>query len=99
VHWSDDDAVLVYTKHLAGEFTASGRPDGLIVVANVDPHSARETTVHLDLTALGLEPGTSFGVRELITGANWTWTDSNYVRLDAFAEPVHILAVDYGKPR
>jgi starch synthase (maltosyl-transferring) len=99
VHWSDDDAVLVFTKYLAGEFTGSGRPDGLIVVANVDPHSVRETTVHLDLTALGLEPGSSFGVRELITGANWIWTDSNYVRLDAFAEPVHVLAVDYRKAR
>ena len=66
----------------------------MIVVANLDPHSVRETTVHLDLAALGLEPGASFGVRELITGARWTWTDANYVRLDAFTEPVHILAVD-----
>ncbi|MGN6501750.1 MAG: alpha-1,4-glucan--maltose-1-phosphate maltosyltransferase, partial [Pseudolysinimonas sp.] len=96
VHWSDDDAILVYTKYLAAEF-ADGNPDGLIVVANVDPHSTRETTVHLDLTALGLAPGTSFGVRELITGQSWIWTDSNYVRLDAFTEPVHVLAVDYRK--
>jgi starch synthase (maltosyl-transferring) len=96
VHWSDDDAILVYTKYLAGEF-ADGNPDGLIVVANVDPHSTRETTVHLDLTALGLTPGSSFGVRELITGQSWIWTDSNYVRLDAFTEPVHVLAVDYRK--
>ncbi|MEZ5190830.1 MAG: maltotransferase domain-containing protein [Schumannella sp.] len=94
VHWSDDDAVLVYSKHLDGAVTPSGRPDTVIVVANLDPHSVRETTVHLDLAALGLEPGASFGVRELITGARWTWTDANYVRLDAFTEPVHILAVD-----
>ncbi|MGE3446934.1 MAG: alpha-1,4-glucan--maltose-1-phosphate maltosyltransferase [Microbacteriaceae bacterium] len=97
VHWSDDEAVLVYTKYLPGEFAESGRPDGLIVVANVDPHSTRETTVHLDLTALGLEPGSSVGVRELITGPNWIWTDANNVRLDAFTEPVHVLAVDYRK--
>ena len=97
IHWSDDDAVLVYTKYLPGEFADGGHPDGVIVIANVDPHSTRETTVHLDLTALGLEPGSSFGVRELITGANWIWTDSNYVRLDAFTEPVHVLAVDYRK--
>jgi starch synthase (maltosyl-transferring) len=96
VHWSEDDAILVFTKYLAGGF-AEGNPDGLIVVANVDPHSTRETTIHLDLTALGLEPGSTFGVRELITGANWIWTDSNYVRLDAFTEPVHVLAVDYRK--
>jgi starch synthase (maltosyl-transferring) len=97
IHWSDDDSILVFTKYLPGEFAEGGHPDGLIVVANVDPHSTRETTIHLDLTAIGLEPGTNFGVRELITGANWIWTDSNYVRLDAFTEPVHVLAVDYRK--
>ncbi|WP_405083452.1 alpha-1,4-glucan--maltose-1-phosphate maltosyltransferase [Protaetiibacter intestinalis] len=93
-HWSDDDAVLVYTKHLDGAFTASGRPDTLIVVANLDPHSVRETMVHLDLEAIGLQPGDTFAVRELVTGARWTWGSSNYVRLDAFVEPVHILAID-----
>ncbi len=97
VHWSDDDSVLVYSKFLAGEFTPGGRNDGLIVVANVDPHSVRETTVHLDLSLLGLTPGSTFDVRELITGQRWTWSDSNFVRLDAFTEPVHILSVDYAQ--
>lgn len=99
VHWSDDDAILVYTKFLAAEFAGRPRPDGLIVVANVDPHSVRETTVHLDLHELGLETGASFDVRDLITGQRWTWTDSNFVRLDAFTEPVHVLEVDYGGAR
>lgn len=99
VHWSDDDAILVYTKYLDGIFTPDGEPDGLIVVANVDPHSVRETTVHLDLTRLGLQPGTEYVVRDLVTGARWTWSDHNYVRLDAFTEPVHILAVEYPKGR
>ena len=97
VHWSDDDAVLVYSKVLPGRFVRSGRTDGIIVVANVDPHSVRETTVHLDLTALGLEPGSSFEVKDLITGARYRWGTDNYVRLDAFSEPVHILRIDYPK--
>jgi starch synthase (maltosyl-transferring) len=99
VHWSDDDSVLVYSKFLDGAFTSKGRPDGIIVVANVDPHSVRETTVHLDLTQLGLDPGVTFDVREIVTGQRWTWTDSNFVRLDAFTEPVHILNVEYGGKR
>ena len=98
-HWSDDDAVLVYTKHLAAEFTGDRKPDGLIVVANVDPHSVRETTVHLDLRQLGLAPDAQFEVRDLISGERWAWGADNYVRLDAFREPVHILAVDYSKVR
>jgi starch synthase (maltosyl-transferring) len=96
VQWSDDDSVLVYSKFLGAEFTPNGRNDGLIVVANVDPHAARETTVHLDLSLLGLVPGSAYDVKELITGQRWTWSDSNFVRLDAFTEPVHILSIDYG---
>ncbi|MEU4015918.1 alpha-1,4-glucan--maltose-1-phosphate maltosyltransferase [Microbacterium sp. NPDC028030] len=92
-HWSDDDAVLVYSKHLDAPFTGTGRADTIIVVANVDPHSVRETTVHLDTTRWGVPLGERFEVEDLLTGAVWTWSDHNYVRLDAFAEPVHILKV------
>ncbi|WP_370544588.1 alpha-1,4-glucan--maltose-1-phosphate maltosyltransferase [Frondihabitans sp. VKM Ac-2883] len=95
IHGSDDDAILVYSKFLAGKHTRSGRSDAIIVVANTDPHSARETTVRLDLRALGLEPGSTFTVRDLITQQTWTWTDDNYVRLDSFVEPAHVLSVDF----
>lgn len=93
LHWSDDDAILVYSKHLDAAFTGTGHADTLIVVANVDPHSVRETTVHLDTTRWGVPLGESFEVEDLLTGSVWTWSDHNYVRLDAFAEPVHILKV------
>ena len=93
VHWSDDDAVLVYSKHLDAAFTGTGSSDTVLVVANVDPHSVRETTVHLDTTVWGVPLGEDFEVEDLLTGAVWTWNDHNYVRLDAFAEPVHILRV------
>ena len=97
VHRSDDEAILVYSKVLPGRFVRSGRTDGVIVVANVDPHSARETTVHLDLAALGLDGGTTFEVKDLITGDRFRWGADNYVRLDAFVEPVHILRIEYPK--
>lgn len=93
VHWSDDDATLVYSKHLPAELSPTGASDTIIVVANVDPHSTRETTVHLDTTVFGIEPGASYDVEDLVTGQVWTWADHNFVRLDAFNEPVHILHV------
>jgi starch synthase (maltosyl-transferring) len=99
VHWSDDDQVLVYSKHLPAEFTPSGRPDTILVVANVDPHSVRETMVHLDVRQFGLLPGATFEVRELISDQRWTWGESNFVRLDAFTEPVHVLSVEPGGKR
>ncbi|MGU3355997.1 alpha-1,4-glucan--maltose-1-phosphate maltosyltransferase [Microbacterium sp. M4A5_1d] len=92
-HWSDDEAIVVFSKHLPGALTADGRDDTILVVVNVDPHSARETTVHLDTSVWGVAPGDEYEVEDLLTGAVWTWNDHNYVRLDAFAEPMHILHV------
>jgi starch synthase (maltosyl-transferring) len=93
VHWSDDDAILVYSKHLDAALSPTGTADTIVVVANVDPHSVRQTMVHLDTRVWGVEPGRSFEVEDLVTGARWTWSDHNFVQLDAFAEPVHILHV------
>jgi len=93
VHWTDDSEILAYSKHIDGRFTESGASDTIIVVANVDPHSVRECTVHLDTTQFGIAQGALFQVEDLITGATWTWGPDNYVRLDAFTEPVHILHV------
>jgi starch synthase (maltosyl-transferring) len=93
IHWSDDPEILVFSKHLDGRHTPTGASDTIIVVANLDPHSARETTVHLDLAEFGLEPGVDFQVHDLITDAVWNWSTDNYVRLDSFVEPVHILHV------
>jgi starch synthase (maltosyl-transferring) len=98
VHRTDDDQVLAYSKHLDARFTGTGVDDTIIVVANVDPHSVRETTVHLDLAALGFEPGDTFTVEDLVEGERWEWGASNYVRLDAFTRPAHVLHVVRARP-
>jgi starch synthase (maltosyl-transferring) len=94
IHWSDDENVLVFSKRHA---LPDGQSDVVIVVVNLDPHAARETMVHLDLGALGLTNTDSFVVHDEITGADWSWGEHNYVRLDPFDEPAHILTVR--KPR
>ncbi|MBF4560739.1 alpha-1,4-glucan--maltose-1-phosphate maltosyltransferase [Microbacterium sp. VKM Ac-2870] len=93
IHWSDDDAILVYVKHLSAALSETGRADTVIVVANVDPHSTRQTSVHIDSAVFGVPRGSDYVVEDLITGATWTWNQDNFVRLDAFDEPVHILHV------
>lgn len=93
VHWSDDDAILVYVKHLDAALSPTGVADTVIVVVNVDPHSVRQTMVHLDTTVWGVPLGDAFEVEDLVTGAQWTWSDHNFVQLDAFTQPVHILHV------
>lgn len=98
VHSSTDDATIVFSKHKEGLGEDGLGKDTLIVVVNVDPHSARECTVSLDLRALGLGEGDwnedgTFWVDDLITGQGWQWGAHNYVRLDAHVEPAHILSV------
>ena len=93
IHWSDDDAILVYAKHLPAALSPTGVSDTIIVVVNTDPHSVRQTMVHLDTRVWGVQPGDPYEVEDLVTGARWTWSDHNFVQLDAFREPVHILHV------
>jgi starch synthase (maltosyl-transferring) len=93
IHWSDDDAILVFSKHLPAALSSTGRSDTIIVVANTDPHSVRQTMVHLDTRVWDVAPGDPFEVEDLVTGARWTWSDHNFVMLDAFTDPVHILHV------
>ena len=90
IHHSDDENVLVFSKH--AELPDGGR-DVVVVVVNLDPHATRETMVHLDLPALGLEWGDSFVVHDEITDEDWSWGQHNYVRLDPSHEPAHILTV------
>jgi len=97
VHWSDDDSILVYSKFLDGKFTTDGANDCILIVANLDPHSVRETTIHLDPTVLGLPADSTFDVVDLLTDQRFTWGEHNYVRLDAFTQPVHVLSIQYGK--
>jgi starch synthase (maltosyl-transferring) len=90
-HYSDDPEVLVYSKHIAAEHNG-GKANTVLVVVNTDPHSVRETTVHLNLAALGVVG--ELKVVDLITGQKFVWGEHNYVRLDSFTEPAHILRVE-----
>ncbi len=90
IHSSDDDNILVYSKQAA---LPDGQSDLVIVVINLDPHATRETMVHLDLPALGMDWHDSFLVHDEFTDQTWTWGQHNYVRLDPGHEPAHVLTV------
>jgi starch synthase (maltosyl-transferring) len=72
--------------------------DVVLVVVNLDPHTAREATVHLDLPALGLGWDDRALVTDVLTGQTWTWGRSAYVRLDPQEEPAHLLTVTRAHP-
>ncbi|MGH3370778.1 MAG: alpha-1,4-glucan--maltose-1-phosphate maltosyltransferase, partial [Nocardioidaceae bacterium] len=93
VHHSDDDSILVFSKYAAGPHDGRHEDDLMIVVVNVDPHATRETTVRLDMPALGMDWADRFTVHDELSGESWTWGEHNYVRLDPHHQPAHILTV------
>jgi starch synthase (maltosyl-transferring) len=99
VHSSDDENVLVFSKHErpvvpnAANDAPNDPGDLVLVVINLDPHAARETMVHLDLPALGLDWHDSLAVHDELSGQDWHWGQRNYVRLDPGTEPAHVLTV------
>ncbi|WP_018655390.1 alpha-1,4-glucan--maltose-1-phosphate maltosyltransferase [Actinomadura flavalba] len=79
-----------------GEFLCFSRRDGddvVLAVVNLNPHQPRETTVRLDLPALGVPPGETFTVTDELTGASYTWGEFNYVRLDPQEQPAHLFTL------
>jgi starch synthase (maltosyl-transferring) len=90
-HLSENDQVLFYRR---------SAPDGsndLLIAVNLDPHLAQATMVHVPLAALGLAAEQTFAVRDLLTGARYTWQGArNYVRLDPAEQVGHVLLVERG---
>ena len=87
-HHSDDEQILVYSRgHAPGDL--------LLCVVNMDPHHAHETTVRIDLGALGLPTNGAYHLVDELTDEAYTWSgDAAYVRLDPNAGQVaHIFAV------
>ena len=95
-HRSWNDNILCFSKSRAvnvGVRATSSSPDRVIVVVNLNPHGTQEGTVGLDMPSLGLDWHDGFIVRDELTGAQFTWGEYNYVRLDPWQEPAHILTV------
>src|SRR3954454_23256725 len=89
-HHADNDQILALSKRV----TVTGQADDrVLVVVNLDPHALREASVHVDVAALGLDPGDTYEVHDELSGQTWTWGEHNYVRLDPFGEPAHVFVV------
>ena len=98
LHDVEDQEILAFSKSSPPVPAAPGSQEGtitdtVIVVLNLDPHAARESMIHLDLPALGLNWGDTVPVRDELTGQTWSWGEHEYIRLDPGQEPAHILTV------
>jgi starch synthase (maltosyl-transferring) len=87
-HGVDNPNLLAYSKRDAAT------SDTVLVVCTVNPHDGQEATVYLDLSALGVDWGSAFTVRDLLDGAEYHWGEHNYVRLDPHGKPAHVFVVE-----
>jgi len=86
-HHVDKDRMMAFSKTLPGE-------DPILVIVNLNPFRWEEATVHIELDVLGIDPYKPFVAHDLITDDSFTWHGpSNYVRLDPFDEPAHVLQI------
>ena len=65
-HHADDDRFLVYSRgHIDTEL--------LLCVVHLDPHEAHDTTVRLDLGALGLPADRPYQLYDELSGDTFVW--------------------------
>jgi starch synthase (maltosyl-transferring) len=69
--------------------------DTVLVVCSTNPHEPVESMVEVDLAAIGRDWATGYLAHDLLTGADYQWGESNYVRLDPagtpYGVPAHVL--------
>jgi starch synthase (maltosyl-transferring) len=93
-HSTDNPQLIAYSK--SAPATDDAPANTILIVVNLDPHYEQSGFVDLDLHALGLAPGESFDVEDLLTGSRYHWLDRhNYVVLDPATLPAHIFRVTH----
>lgn len=77
----------------------------IFVAVNLDPFDSHEATLRFPLREMGVPPGETFEVEELMTGARHLWRGEDHrVRLDPEVNPAAIFratvwtSVDYRTP-
>jgi starch synthase (maltosyl-transferring) len=88
-HFVDQPQIIAFSKR------DPETNDCVLVVVNLDPHGPREATVYLEMPELGLDWGETFDACDEVTDTSYHWGQANYVRLDPFREPAHVMTVKY----
>ena len=81
-HETDSDHLIAYSKREGDNL--------LLIVVNLDPTRAQESTIHWNLHSLGITDEV-FKVEDLLSGEKYEWSMLTFVRLDP-ARPVGRVA-------
>ncbi len=83
---SDNDSIIAYYKW------NKDLSNIIICVVNLDPVHTQSSKIHLQIEQMGLNPGESYTVVDLINDESYQWRDSsNFVSLDPNTKPVHVF--------
>jgi starch synthase (maltosyl-transferring) len=86
---TEDDSILAYRR-----FAPS---DEIVVIVNLDPHRAHETTLEYPLEKLGIGENEGYEMLDLLSGLRYTWRGRrNYVKLDPSERVAHVFRVSRG---
>ncbi|MDP1649366.1 MAG: alpha-1,4-glucan--maltose-1-phosphate maltosyltransferase [Rubrivivax sp.] len=82
----DNEQLIAYAK------VSDDRSNIVVCIVNLDPHHTQSGWVEIDPAAFGLDPGQTYQMHELITGAHFLWHgDRNFVSLDPQRCPAHVM--------
>lgn len=86
-HSIDNPQLICYSK------STPGFDNTILVVVNIDSFNEQSGWTNLDLDRVGVSANESFLVEDLLSGAQYTWRDRNYVALRPGIQPAHIFRV------
>ncbi|MBE0546554.1 MAG: alpha-1,4-glucan--maltose-1-phosphate maltosyltransferase [Rubrivivax sp.] len=82
----DNEQLIAYAK------VSDDRSNIVVCIVNLDPHHTQSGWVEIDPGAFGLDPGQTYQMHELITGAHFLWHGArNFVSLDPQRCPAHVM--------
>jgi starch synthase (maltosyl-transferring) len=85
-HHSDNPWIIAYSK------VNDEGDDVMLMVVSLDPHHMQETTLWLDLEALGLPWDRPYTAYDELSGETYRWHGpSPYIRLEPWVRVAHVL--------
>lgn len=92
LHDVDNDQIIAYSKF----DPVTG--DCVLAVVSLDSAGPQEGTLTLDMESLGYDPDSQFSVYDEISGSEFHWGRSNFVRLEPWAAVAHVVVVPPCEP-
>ncbi len=88
-HTTDNPNLMAYSK------TTRDLKNAIVAIVNLDPYYQQSGWVDLDLGRLGLAPGDTFVMEDLLNGPSYTWSGRrNYVVLRPGVQAAHVFRVN-----